>query len=197
MSTSPAEARRRRTERQLLTIAKQLPVPALSGARREELRTALLAGVSPDGEDWRRTKQTGALPARGRERLPLVAAVLLAGVGIAGAAWRIKNRTMPALEPVEVAVSVSGGKTHSLQGRGVEEHSFASEPIPVATPTLQSPAPPPVRQPPPRSTRRMAATSTAARDSQANVEIAFARGWSAFRANDFEAAAKAFGQAIG
>ena len=196
MSTSPAEARRRRTERQLLTIAKQLPVPVLSEARREELRTALLAGVRPDGEDWRKTKQTDARPARRWERLLLVAVVLLAGVGIAGAAWRIKTRAMPALEPVEVVVSVSGGKTHSVQGRGVEEHSLASEPIPVAEPTLQSPAPPPMRQPPPRSTRPMVATSTAARNSQANVEIAFARGWSALRANHFEAAAQAFGQAI-
>ena len=62
VSTSPAEASRLRTERQLLTIAKQLPVPVLSEARREELRTALLAGVSPDGEDWRKTKQTDTLP---------------------------------------------------------------------------------------------------------------------------------------
>ena len=196
MSTSPAEASRRRTERQLLTIAKQLPVPVLSEARREELRTALLAGVSPDGEDWRKTKQTDALPARRWERLLLVAAVLVAGAGIAAAAWRIKTRAPLALEPVEVAASAGGGKTRSVQGRRVGEQSAASAPIPDAAPTLLSPAPTPVRQPPPRSTRRMAAASTAARNSQANVEIAFARGWGALRTNDFEAAAQAFGQAI-
>jgi TolA-binding protein len=41
----------------------------------------------------------------------------------------------------------------------------------------------------------VAVTSTAARGSQADVETAFARGWSALRTNDFAAAADAFGQA--
>jgi TolA-binding protein len=41
----------------------------------------------------------------------------------------------------------------------------------------------------------VAVTSAAARASRADAEVAFARGWSALRANDFEAAADAFGQA--
>jgi TolA-binding protein len=41
----------------------------------------------------------------------------------------------------------------------------------------------------------MAVAAPAAREPRANVEIAFARGWSALRANDFEAAARAFGEA--
>lgn len=195
MSTLPADAPSLRIERQLLTIAKQLPVPVLSEARREELRTVLLAGVSPDSKASTTTKRTHALATRGREGLLLVAAILLAGAGVAAPAWRIKTRAVPALEPVEVAASASGGKTRSVQGPGVGEQSAVSAPIPVAAPTLRSPAPVPVRQTPPRATRRMAATSAAGRESQANVEAAFARGWSALRSNDFEAAAQAFGQA--
>lgn len=195
MSTSPADARRLRTERQLLAIAKQLPVPVLSEARHEELRTALLAAVSPGGDASTKTRRTHALVSRGRERLLLFTAVLVAGAGIASAAWRIKTRAPLALVPAEATASACGGKTRSVQGRGLRERAATSPPIPVAAPTLPSPAPSPVRQARPRSTRRMAATSTDARDSQANVEIAFARGWSALRANDFEAAAQAFGQA--
>ena len=196
MSTSPADARRLRIERQILTIAKQLPVPVLSEARREEVRTALLAGVSPGSEAWRMTKRTHAFATRARAGLLLFAAVLVAGAGIAAAAWRIKIRAPLPLEPVEVAASASGGKTRGVQGRDMRDHSAASERIPVAAQTLQSSGPAPVRRAPPRSTRRMAATSTARRESQANVEIAFARGWSALRTNDFEVAAQTFGQAL-
>ena len=193
MNTSPAEARHLRTERQLLTIAKQLPVPVLSEARREEMRTALLVGMTPSSEVWRRTKQTRTVAARGRAQLLLFAAILLAGASIAAAAWRIKTRVAPVLEPVEVVASAGDDKTRSVQGPGVGGQFAASAPIPVAAPTLLSPAP--MRQAPPRSTRRMAATSTAAAESQANVEVAFARGWIALRSNDFESAAQAFGQA--
>ncbi len=112
------------------------------------------------------------------------------------AAWRIKTRAATALEPVEVAAAASSGKTRSVHGRGLGDQFAASTPIPVAAPTVLSLAPTAVRQPPPRSTRRVAATSTvAARESQPNVEVAFARGWSALRTDDFEAAAQAFAQA--
>ena len=69
----------------------------------------------------------------------------------------------------------------------------------MAASTLTEPGAAPASQAPsrqaPRSTRRGAVTSAAARASQANVELAFARGWSALRTNDFGAAADAFGQA--
>lgn len=203
MSTSPADVRRLRTERELLAIAKQLPVPVLSEGRHEELRTAFLATVSGGGADSvggvdrRNTKRTRVLAAQGQHRLPLVATILLAGAGIAAAAWRIKTRAPAVARPVEVAASASGGRTHGVRARGLGEEAPSAEQNLVRAPGLtasgpESLAPAGVRQTPPRSTRRVA---PAARESRANVEIAFARGWSALRANDFEAAARAFGQA--
>ena len=206
MSTSPADVRRLRTERELLAIAKQLPVPVLSEGRHEELRTAFLATVSGGGADSvggvdrRNTKRTRVLAAQGQHRLLLVATILVAGAGIAAAAWRIKTRAPAVARPVEVAASASGGRTHGVRARGLGEEAPSAEQSLVRAPGLTAPgpeslAPAEVRQPPPRSTRRVAVAAPAARESPANVEIAFARGWSALRANDFEVAARAFGQA--
>ena len=206
MSTSPADVRRLRGEGELLAIAKQLPVPVLSEARHEELRTALLASVSGGGGRGTvgnfgnfgifgstSTKRTRVFAAKGQQRLLLVATILLAGAGIAAAAWRIKTRAAPALAPVEAAAPASSGKTHGVRVRGAAEQPPPPQQSPVAAPGQGAPGE--VRQGPPRSTRRVALASTAARESRANVEIAFARGWSALRANDFEAAAEAFGRA--
>jgi TolA-binding protein len=193
VSASPADVRRLRSEGELLALAKQLPVPVLSEARHEELRTALLASVGAGSPGHvgnlrsRSTRRTRGLAALGRQSLLLIATVLLAGAGIAAAAWRIKTRAAPAPEPVEVAAAASGGRTH---GRGTPMVSPGA-----ASPGLASPVPAEVRQSPTRPTRRLALTSAAARESRASVELAFARGWSALRANDFEAAAQAFGQA--
>jgi TolA-binding protein len=193
VSASPADLRRLRTERELLAIARQLPVPVLSDARHEELRTALLGSVGAGSTGSvgylrsRSTRRTRGLAAQGRQRLLLVATVLLAGAGIAAAAWRIGTRAAPAHHAVEVAAPASGGRTRGLGVRGVSERSPPPEESAVVAPR--------VRQTPTRPTRRLALTSAAARASRANVELAFARGWSAFRANDFETAAQAFGQA--
>ena len=179
MSTSPADARRQRSQRELLAIAKQLPVPVLPEGRSEEMRTAFLATV----RDARSTKRARALAARGRGRLLLVAAMLLAGAGFAAAAWRITRGT-----PEQRSVMAS-----TLARPGPAQLGLAT---PREVPVLQ--APPrevPPREVPRRSTRRVAVASATARASQANVEIAFARGWSALRSNDFEAAADAFEQA--
>ncbi len=206
MSTSPADVRRLRTERELLAIARQLPVPVLSEARHEELRTALLASVSAGvgsaghvgNIGWTSTRRTRALATQGRQRLLLAATIVLAGAGIAAAAWRIKTRAAPVL--VEAAAPAGGGKLHGVRTRGPGERSpppaqgqvAASGP---ASPGPASPGPAELRQAVPRASRRVAVTSTSARESRANVEIAFARGWSALRSNDFDAAAEAFGRA--
>ncbi|HTB56248.1 MAG TPA: tetratricopeptide repeat protein [Polyangia bacterium] len=207
MSTSPADARRQRTERELLAIAKQLPVPVLPEGRSEEMRTAFLATV----RDARSTKRARALAARGRGRLLLVAAMLLAGAGFAAAAWRITRGTQPAGPIHAVAPGVGGREARGVRGRGTAEVPAAPVQRSVVASTLAQAGParlgqtPPRRDVPPRdvpprevplrSTRRLAVASTAARVSQANVEMAFARGWSALRTNDFEAAAESFGQA--
>jgi TolA-binding protein len=178
VSTSPADARRQRSQRELLAIAKQLPVPVLPEGRLEEMRTAFLATV----RDARSTKRARALAARGRGRLLLVAAMLLAGAGFAAAAWRITHGT-PASGPIDTVAP---------------ERSVVASTQAQPGPALSGQTPPrqaPPRGVPPRSTHRVAVTSTAARAPQANVEMAFARGWSALRTNDFEAAADAFGQA--
>jgi TolA-binding protein len=198
VSTTPADARRQRAERELLALAKQLPVPVLSEARHEELRTALLASLSAAGVgsvDSKSRRRTRIFGPRGRERLALVAAILLAGAGIAAAAWRIKTGAAPALDPAEIAAPASAGKTHGARGGGLQAQSATSEQSPVVATGPASPAPAEVRQAPPRSTRRVAVTSSAARESRGTVEIAFARGWSALRSNDFETAAQAFGEA--
>jgi tetratricopeptide (TPR) repeat protein len=206
VSTSPADARRQRSQRRLLAIAKQLPVPVLPEGRREEMRTAFLATV----RDARGTKRARALAARGRGRLLLVAAMLLAGAGFAAAAWRI-TRGMPSARPIDtVAPVVGGGEARGAWRRGTAESSSAPGGRSVTASTPAQPDPARSGQTSPRQTRRdvspgdvprrstrrrVAVASTAARVSEANVELAFARGWSALRTNDFEAAADAFGQA--
>ena len=194
MSTSPADAHRHRSQRELLEIAKQLPVPALPDGRREEMRTAFLATV----REAKTTRRARALVTRGRGRLLLVAAMLLAGAGFAAAAWRITRGTL-ATEPVDPAAPVVGGEARGARARGTAAPPAAPEQRPMAAPTPAEPAPAPASQAPSRqvrgSSRRVAVTSAAARASAANVELAFARGWSALRTNDFAAAADAFGQA--
>ncbi len=193
MSASPADVRRPRTERELLAIARQLPVPVLSEARHEELRTALLASVGdgagsagPVGQVRARSRRrTGGLPGQGRQSLLLVATLLLAGAGIAAAAWRVGTRAAPAHQLVEVAAPA----------RMVSPTGSPMASPGLAPPGLALPAPLEAHQTPPRSPRRLALTSGAARESGATVELAFARGWSALRANDFETAAQAFGRA--
>lgn len=191
MSSSPADADRDRSERELLAIAKQLPVPALPEGRHEEMRTAFLATV----REAKSTRRARALVTRGRGRLLLVAAMLLAGAGFAAAAWRITRGT-PAPGPIDRVAPVVGGEARGAWARGTVAPPAAPEQRPVAAPTPAEPGPRPASQAPtrqgPRSTRRVAVTSTAAR---ANVEVAFARGWSALRTDDFAAAADAFGQA--
>ena len=194
MSTSAADADRDRGERELLSLAKQLPVPALPEGRREEMRTAFLATV----REAKSTRRARALVTRGRGRLLLVAAMLLAGAGFAAAAWRIARRT-PATGPVDAVAAVAGGEARGVRARGTAALPAAPEQRPVAAPSLTEPGAAPAIQAPsrqaPRSTRRVAVTSAVARASQANFEAAFARGWSALRTNDFAAAADAFGQA--
>jgi hypothetical protein len=188
VSTSPAGARRQRSQRELLAIAKQLPVPVLPAGRSEEMRTAFLATV----RDARSTKRARALAARGRGRLLLVAAMLLAGAGFAAAAWRITRGTPPPRSVVASTVARPGPGQLGQTPRAVAVREVPARDLaPLHVPPPDVP-PPDV---PPRSTRRAALASTAARASQANVEMAFARGWGALRNNDFEAAADAFEQA--
>jgi TolA-binding protein len=195
VSTSPADAHRQRSQRELLAIAKQLPVPELPEARREEMRTEFLSTV----REAKSTKRARARLARGKGRLLLVAAMLLAGAGFAAAAWRISRGTQASGSAGTVA-SAGDREARGLRERrttapaAAPEQRVVAAPTPaelVAAPTGETPS----RQTPPRSPRRVAATSPAMRASQANVETAFARGWSALRTNDFEAAADAFGQA--
>ena len=193
MSTSAADAHRQRSQRELLAIAKQLPVPVLAEGRREEMRTAFLATV----REAKSTKRARALAVRGRGRLLLVAATLLAGAGFAAAAWRI-TRGAAASGPLHTMGSVAGGQARGVGGRGTAEPPAGPQPgaAPIlAQPAAAPPRPTPPRQVLPRSTRRVAVASAAAPGAQANVEMAFARGWAALRTNDFEAAAEAFGQA--
>ncbi len=201
MSTSPADAHRQRSQREMLAIAKRLPVPVLPEGRLEEMRTAFLATV----RGAESTKRAHALAVRRRGRLLLVAAMLLTGAGFAAAAWRITRGTS-AGRPVGTGASAVGGEARGVRGRGTAEPPAVPEPRavleqrPVAAPAAMPPGPAelhqtPAREAPPRSSRRVASASPAVRESQADVESGFARGWSALRTSDFEAAADAFGKA--
>ena len=156
MSTSPADTRRQRSQHELLAIAKQLPVPVLPEGRSEEMRTAFLATV----RDARSTKRARALAARGRGRLLLVAAMLLAGAGFAAAAWRITRGT-PASRPLDTTASAVGRQPHG--GESVpEQRSKEGSTLAPPGPALLGQTPPrqaPLRDAPLRSTRRVAVTS--------------------------------------
>jgi hypothetical protein len=155
VSTSPADSHRHRSQRELLEIAKQLPVPALPDGRREEMRTAFLATV----REAKSTRRARALFTRGLGRLLLVAAMLLAGAGFAAAAWRITRGT-PATGLVDPAAPVVGGEALGARARGAVAPPVAPEQRPVAAPTPAAAGPVPASQAPsrqvPRSTRRVA-----------------------------------------
>ena len=193
MSTSPADARRQRSQRELLAIAKQLPEPALSEARREEMRTAFLATV----RGVRSTKRARALAARGKgKRLLMVAAFLFAGAGFAAAAWRIAARATPVLGASARPVA-TGGPAHGLvrertPGEAPEvERAATGAPAPAA----ELPAPASRRPAANRPARRTAVASVVEPESTTKLEVAFAQGWSAMRSGEFDAAAEAFGRA--
>ena len=193
VSTSPADAR-----------------PPAQSARaagdRQAASGARSAGRSPRGDADRvsgdRAGRPGArdgralLVARGRGRLLLVAAMLLAGAGFAAAAWRITRGT-PApgrgrsrASAAKRAASGHGGIAPPAVGAGAAAgggaHPGGARPAP---PGRGAVAPGATLDPPGGDHLYRCARS------QADVEMAFARGWSALRANDFEAAAEAFGQA--
>jgi TolA-binding protein len=189
VSSSPVDLRGTRSDEELLAAARQLPEAPLSEARREEMRTEFLATV----RGLRSTKRVRALAARGKgRRLLMVASVLFAGAGFAAAAWRITARPATAIRR-DASVGPSGETHRGAAGRGAP---VGVEPI-AAT---DAPPSPPLRaasdrQPEPRAVRRIGMAAPRASDSPAEVEIAFARGWSALRGGDFATAAEAFGDA--
>ncbi len=171
-------------------MARQLPEPPLPEARREEMRTEFLATV----RGLRSTKRARALAARGKgKRLLMVASILFAGAGFAAAAWRITTRPAPVVQSGAAAASSSAEAHHQPGSLGAPaaEAVAVNEASPIATSAVGQ------SRPEVRALRRIGMTAPRAGESSAEVEIAFARGWSALRAGDFAAAAEAFGRAAG
>jgi TolA-binding protein len=189
VSDAPVDPRQPHGDQELVAAARQLPEPQLPEARCEEMRTEFLATV----RELRSSKRAWALAARGKgKRLLMAASLLFAGAGFAAAAWRITARPTTAIEPPAAADQPTGGTRRAPAAPG---------------PAVTAEAEPVVGETPPadagghdrrqiRARRRLA--MTAGPDaSQAEVEIAFARGWTALGAGDFGAAAEAFGRAGG
>lgn len=190
MSASPAAAGRRRTQQELLLIAKQLPVPALPEARREEMRTAFLAVV----KGVRSTTRVRSRLSRDKgKRILLILISLFAGVGFAAAAWRIKTKPIHGESQTERTVPGKHQQDRGGQPRIAAESALALEQGPAEAREMELPATAHRRRASHQATRRIATVSGA--DPTATVEIAFARGWNALRTGDFAAAAEAFGSA--
>lgn len=190
MSSPPVDQRRPLSHQELLAVARQLPEPPLPEARREEMRTEFLATV----RGLRSTKRARALAARGKgKRLLMVASILFAGAGFAAAAWRITTRPAPVVQSGAAAASSSAEAHHQPGSLGAPaaEAVAVNEASPIATSAVGQ------SRPEVRALRRIGMTAPRAGESSAEVEIAFARGWSALRAGDFAAAAEAFGRAAG
>jgi TolA-binding protein len=125
----------------------------------------------------------------------MAASLLFAGAGFAAAAWRITARPAPAREPRAVADPTAGGAHRAAAMSGPTEAAETEPANEVASPLPSDTDGHDRRQL--RTHRRLAMTAPVSGASQSEVELAFARGWSALGVGDFAAAAEAFGHAAG
>jgi len=188
VSDAPADPRLALRHEALLAVARRLPEPPLPEARREEMRTELLATVL----GLRSNKRSRALAARGKgKRFLLAASLLFGGAGFAAAAWRITVRAAPALEPRGAALRAAGGATTLRTAEPTRAEPGAEvQPSALADAVSRD-------QTRTRAHHRLAMSAPGPGAPQSEAEIAFARGWRALGAGDFGAAAEAFGRAAG
>jgi len=189
LSAWPAGARPQRTQVELLLVAKQLPVPALSEARREEMRTAFLATV----KGVRSTTLHSRSSHRKGKRLLLILICLFVGAGFAAAAWRIKTHPLPVQSQSERAAPNELRQIRSGQPRIAGESPVALERQPTGPQEMEFRLTGHPRGASHAPSHRVVTGRGA--DPTLNVEVAFARGWNALRTGDFETAAEAFGRA--
>jgi hypothetical protein len=190
VSVSPAAAGRQRSQEELLSIAKQLPEPVLSDARREEMRTAFLATV----KGVRSTTLVRSRRMHGKgKRLLLILIILFAGAGFAAAAWRIKTHAIRAESQSDRAASTERRPDRSGQPQIAEASPLALERGPTGLREVELPPTINHRRVSHQPAHRVAIVRGA--DPTPNVEMAFAQGWSALRTGAFEVAAEAFGRA--
>ncbi len=177
MSATPAGGQPSLEDEQLLALARTLPEPVLSEARREEMRTAFLATAR-----GLRSGSRGQGAAKRRRRLLLIGTIVFAGAGAAAAAWRINHPSSPAgrQPPQNLAVSAGGTSPHLLAARAETDPAAPQK-------TLE-------RLVPARKLSLVGHRAPAETPSANEAEIAFARGWSALRTGDFSIAAEAFGR---
>ncbi len=177
MSATPARGLPSAEDEQLLALARTLPEPPLSDARREEMRTAFLATAR-----GLRSGSRGLAAAKRRRRLLLIGTIFFAGAGAAAAAWRINRPASPGRrQPANLAVTADGTVPHSLAAPAESE-----PPTPQKTSER--------RTLPARKLAVVGRRAPGETSSENEAEIAFARGWSALRTGDFSIAAEAFGR---
>jgi TolA-binding protein len=178
VSGTPARGLPSLEDEQLLALARTLPEPVLSDARREEMRTAFLATAR-----GLRSGSRGLAVAKRRRRLLLIGTIVFAGAGAAAAAWRINRPSLSAGRQPPQNLAVSAG---------------ATSPRLLAAPAETDPAAPSKSSERPGAPARKLAVvghrAPAETPPGNEAEIAFARGWSALRTGDFSIAAEAFGR---
>ena len=169
-------------DEQLLALARALPEPVFSETRREEMRTAFLSTVR-----GLRSELGAQAVLSFRRRLVLIGVLVVGCASAAAAAWRIaapvsNQRRAPSPKP---AVAIPDGQ----------------RPANVEPPRIQTAAAAEKAREPtaaPRHMRKLSLGDGAhltPERSDMDVQIAFARGWTALRTGDFTSAAEAFRRA--
>jgi tetratricopeptide (TPR) repeat protein len=176
VSATPSRGSRPLDDNEMVALARTMPDPTLSEACREEMRTAFLSSV--------RGLRSGAgvrtLAFTRRRRIVLIAALLSLGGG-AAAAWRIGKTVHRAPRPLPHRVTSPDLSTHAPQ---------------VATPATSFPEPGrPLPESRPRRLSLAPRGHSDDRGTESDLEISFARGWSALRTSDFDRAAAEFARA--
>jgi len=184
VSATPGRGRLALDDEQLVALAKSLPPPDFADARREEMRTAFLSTVHGVKSGARGRASAG----RGRRRrLLLIGAVLFAGAA-AAAAWRIGGlaSSQAGLSPKPTALADSAARRPPA---APIENGPAAVQLVQREPEAIGP------RPRPRKTALVGHRGDADREAETDAGSAFARGWTALRAGDFQAAAEAFDRA--
>jgi len=177
MSDTPSRGVGSLGDEELVAVARSLPAPTLTQERQEEMRTAFLSTV--------RGLRSGArVRARsaGRRRLLVIGRAVLA-CATAAAAWSFGSVHRQ-------------GRPERLPVSSVPVQGVAQDLPPTPQPTM--PAPSPDRSATVGHARKLSLRpSKGAKEIEPGTdgEVAFARGWSSLRAEDFNTAADWFARA--
>jgi TolA-binding protein len=170
-------------DEQLLALARALPEPVFSETRREEMRTAFLSTVR-----GLRSESGAQAVLSFRRRLVHIGVLVVGCASAAAAAWRIAapvSNQRRAPSPTPAVATPDGQRPAKIEPPRIETAAAAEK---AREPTAA-----------PRHMRKLSLGDRAhhltPERSDTDVQIAFARGWSALRTGDFTSAAEAFRRA--